>query len=159
MLGVWLHCLCVLLVVVGCVAEPEKGVPLQGFSSASSSFPSTFPTSLPDSYLSGFPSSSSSSSFSSSSFSSSPSSSAPRKTSTKRQEDRGQRPQLTNNRILPLSATVASEKYDYLLSTLEFDQDVYVNHAFLCPGQDQDCTVPTCEPCDWTDPSVLSFSL
>ena len=70
----------------------------------------------------------------------------------------GQRPQLTKNRVLPMEATVSSEKYGYLLTTLEFDQDLYVNDAFLCPGQDRDCASTDCVACDWTDSVCILVS-
>ena len=69
----------------------------------------------------------------------------------------GERPQLTNNRVVPLSATVANEYYEYLLTTLEFDQDIYVNDAFLCAGQELDCTPTECVPCDWSIEEVCCF--
>ena len=69
----------------------------------------------------------------------------------------GERPQLTNSRVLPLQGMVASERYEYLLTTLEFDQDVYVNDAFLCPGQDRDCVKSDCVPCDWSGEEVVVF--
>ena len=74
------------------------------------------------------------------------------------QDDRGERPKLVANRVIPLSATVASESYEYLLTTLEFDQDVYINEPFLCPGQESDCTPADCVPCDWSGEAVCLFS-
>ena len=67
-----------------------------------------------------------------------------------RQDDRGPRPQLIKNRVAPLSGTVSSDYQEYLLTTLEFDQDVYVNDPFLCAGQEEDCTPSNCVPCDWS---------
>ena len=67
-----------------------------------------------------------------------------------------ERPQLTNNRV-PLEATVESKRYEYLLTTLEFDQDLYVNEAFVCAGQEVDCTPSACVPCDWSGESVCIF--
>ena len=64
------------------------------------------------------------------------------------------RPQLVGSRVLPLQAIVASEKYEYLLTTLEFDQDVYVNDPFVCAGQDQGCVKTGCEACDWSGEMV-----
>ena len=71
------------------------------------------------------------------------------------QDDRGDRPQLIGNRVVPAAATVASENYEYVLTSLEFDQDVYINDVFLCPGQEKDCAPMNCEPCDWSGESVL----
>ena len=72
--------------------------------------------------------------------------------------DRGPRPQLTASRVVPLSATVSSEYYEYVSTSLEFDQDIYVNDPMVCGGQDEDCVPTNCEPCDWSGESVLSFS-
>ena len=67
------------------------------------------------------------------------------------QEDpRGKRPQLTSSRVVPLSATVVSDDKEFLLTTLEFDQDIYVNDPLLCSGQEWDCSKTDCEPCDWS---------
>ena len=77
--------------------------------------------------------------------------------STNGQEDRGPRPQLINNRVVPLSAVVASERYEYLMTTLEFDQDIYVNEPFMCPGQEEGCVERECVPCDWTGENVSFF--
>ena len=163
----WLWLLSVLVVIA--VAQEEK-IPQDFLSELplSSSFPSTHPSSLPDSFLSSFPRSPTaqhpppSSPTTPNTPPTSPSSSfspPSHKKTQKRQEDsRGPRPQLKNSRVLPLEATVASEKYEYLLSTLEFDQDVYVNHAFVCPGQDEECTPPPCVACDWSGPEVFFFS-
>ena len=74
----------------------------------------------------------------------------------KRQEDKGDRPQLKNSRVLPLDAFIANEKYEYILSTLEFDQDIYLNEPLVCPRQENNCSY-TCTPCDWTGETVYSL--
>ena len=61
---------------------------------------------------------------------------------------------MTKNSVLPLQTTLASEKYSYLLTSLEFDDDVYVNDPFICSGQDEDCEVTNCKACDWSGESA-----
>ena len=73
-------------------------------------------------------------------------------------DDRGARPQLINDRVVPLSSKVLGESYEYLLTSLEFDQDVYINDPLMCPGEDRECSAPAaCEPCDFSGESVLYF--
>ena len=71
--------------------------------------------------------------------------------------EEGGRPQLVNNRVVPLSATIGNNYKEYLLTTLEFDEDVYVNDPFLCAGQEEDCVMMECEPCDWSGNEVFFF--
>ena len=72
------------------------------------------------------------------------------KTKSRQDDDRGPRPQLIGNRVVPLSNTLTSELQEYLWTTLEFDQDVYVNDAFVCPGSEDDCIPKDCDACDWS---------
>src|SRR3989338_9284023 len=66
-------------------------------------------------------------------------------------------PELTSGRVYYQNVTLITSNWEVALVELDFDEDLYLNQALLCPFADQGCgTPPSCRVCDWTVPRPSS---
>ena len=72
-----------------------------------------------------------------------------------RQEER---PRLVSGEYQPRKSTMFGSDYEWIQTSLEFDQPMYLSESFLCPGSEEGCPPFEelgCVPCDFTNPEVF----
>jgi hypothetical protein len=64
------------------------------------------------------------------------------------------RPKLVKGEYDVRDEVLISSKYEFLQTSLEFDQELFMNEPFICAGGERTCPPLDCIPCDWSLPDA-----